>query len=258
MTDDVILERAGGIAVITLNRPNALNALSTSVMHALDSVLDQIEADRALRAVIVTAQGRAFSAGGDLLEFNSQLQSDPRKLIETLAYNQRVFAKLEALPVPVIGAVNGTAVAGGLELLLCCDVLIASEDAKLGDGPREIRRGPGRRRHCSLVSEDTGQSRDAAFFSASLFSARELSEWGLINEVVPALQLLARAKDIALQFSRQSPEVLAQIKGLARACFNANGYDGYQAEIDAFAKHIGGKDLAEGLAAFRDKRQPQY
>ena len=112
MTDDVILERAGGIAVITLNRPNALNALSTSVMHALDSVLDQIEADRALRAVIVTAQGRAFSAGGDLLEFNSQLQSDPRKLIETLAYNQRVFAKLEALPVSVIGAVNGTAVAG--------------------------------------------------------------------------------------------------------------------------------------------------
>ena len=96
------------------------------------------------------------------------------------------------------------------------------------------------------------------FFSASLFSARELSEWGLINEVVPAAQLLARAKDIALQFSRQSPEVLVQIKGLARAYSNPNGYDGYQAEIDAFTKHIGGKDLAEGLAAFRDKRLPQY
>ena len=134
MTDDVILECADGIAVITLNRPNALNALSTSVMHALDGVLDQLTADRALRSVIVTAQGRAFSAGGDLLEFNNQLQSDPRKLIETLAYNQRVFARLEALTVPVIGAVNGTAVAGGLELLLCCDVLVASEDAKLGDG----------------------------------------------------------------------------------------------------------------------------
>ena len=91
------------------------------------------------------------------------------------------------------------------------------------------------------------------FFSASLFSAREL-----INEVVPAPQLLARAKDIALQFSRQSPEVLAQIKDLARAYFNAHGYDGYRAEIDAFTKHIGGKDLAEGLAAFCDKRQPQY
>jgi enoyl-CoA hydratase/carnithine racemase len=79
MTDDVILECADGIAVITLNRPSALNALSTSVMHALDGVLDQLAADRTLRAVIVTAQGRAFSAGGDLLEFNNQLQSDPRE-----------------------------------------------------------------------------------------------------------------------------------------------------------------------------------
>ena len=91
MTDDVILERADGIAVVTLNRPNALNALSTRVMHALDGVLDQLAADRTLRAVVVTAHGRAFSAGGDLLEFGEQLQSDPRKLIDTLAFNQRVF-----------------------------------------------------------------------------------------------------------------------------------------------------------------------
>jgi enoyl-CoA hydratase len=91
-----------------------------------------------------------------------------------------------------------------------------------------------------------------------LFSARELSQWGLINEVVPAPQLLPRAKDIALQFSRQKPEVLAQIKALARATFNANAYDGFRAELDAFTKHIAGKDLAEGLAAFRDKREPQY
>ena len=86
-------------------------------MHALDSVLDEIAPIGTLRAVIVTVRAGAFSAGGDLLEFQEKLQSDPRKLIETLAYNQRVFAKLEALPVPVIGAVNGTAVAGGLELL---------------------------------------------------------------------------------------------------------------------------------------------
>ena len=260
MTDDVILECADGIAVITLNRPNALNALSTSVMHALDGVLDQLAADRTLRAVIVTAQGRAFSAGGDLLEFNNQLQSDPRKLIETLAYNQRVFARLEALPVPVIGAVNGTddLVAGGLELLLCCDVLVASEDAKLGDGHAKYGVVPAGGATVRLFRKIPVNRAMQLFFSASLFSARELSEWGLINEVVPAAQLLARAKDIALQFSRQSPEVLALIKGLARAYSNANGYDGYQAEIDAFTKHIGGKDLAEGLAAFRDKRQPQY
>ena len=219
MTDEVTLERADDIAVVTLNRPDALNALSTSVMHALDSVLDQLAADRTLRAVVVTAQGRAFSAGGDLLEFNNQLQSDPRKLIETLAYNQRVFARLEALPVPVIGAVNGTAVAGGLELLLCCDVLVASEDAKLGDGHAKYGVAPAGGATVRLFRKIPVNRAMQLFFSASLFSARELSEWGLINEVVPAPQLLARAKDIALQFSRQSPEVLAQIKGLARTLF---------------------------------------
>jgi enoyl-CoA hydratase/carnithine racemase len=246
------------MAVITLNRPNALNALSKNVMHALDSVLDELAGDRTLRAVVVTGQDRAFSAGGDLLEFHDQLRSDPRELIETLAFNQRVFAKLEALPVPVIGAVNGTAVAGGLELLLCCDVLVASESAKLGDGHAKYAVVPAGGATVRLFRKIPVNRAMQLFFSASLFSAHELSDWGLINEVVPAPQLLTRAKEIASQFSQQSPEVLAHIKSLARAYFNATGYDGFQAELEAFAKHIGGRDLAEGFAAFRDKRQPQY
>jgi enoyl-CoA hydratase/carnithine racemase len=258
MTDDVILERANGTAVITLNRPDALNALSSSVMHALDRVLDQLAADRTLRVVVVTGQGRAFSAGGDLLEFDEQLQKDPHELIETLAFNQRVFAKLESLPVPVIGAVNGTAVAGGLELLLCCDVLVASQDAKLGDGHAKYGVVPAGGATVRLFRKLPVKIAMQLFCSASLFSAQELSAWGLINEVVPAQHLLARAEDIASQFSRQSPEVLARVKGLARAYFSANTYDGFQAELAAFAEHIGGKDLAEGLAAFRGKRQPQY
>jgi acyl-CoA synthetase (AMP-forming)/AMP-acid ligase II/enoyl-CoA hydratase/carnithine racemase len=256
--DDVIFERAGGIAVVTLNRPNALNALSTGVMHALDRIVDQIAADRALRAVIITGQGKTFSAGGDLLEFLEQLQSDRRKLIETLAFNQRVFAKVESLTVPVIGAVNGTAVAGGLELLLCCDVLVAAEDAKIGDGHAKYAVVPTGGATVRLFRKLPANRAAQLFFTAGLFSARELSEWGLINEVVPATQVLSRAKDIASQFCRQSPEVLSMIKSLARARFAAETYDGFQAELDAFARHIGGKDLAEGLAAFRDKRQPQY
>jgi enoyl-CoA hydratase/carnithine racemase len=258
MTDDVILNCADGVAVIALNRPMALNALSTGLMQALDGLLDQLAVDSARRAVVITGHGRAFSAGGDLLEFYDQVQSDPRELIETLAYNQRVFAKLESLPVPVIGAVNGTAVAGGLELLLCCDVLIASEDAKIGDGHAKYGVVPAGGATVRLFRKIPANRAMQLFFSASLFSARELSLWGLINEVVPAPQLLARAKEIAAQFSRQSPEVLAKIKGLAHAYFNANAYDGFQAELDAFTRHIDGKDLAEGLAAFRDKRRPQY
>jgi len=256
--DDVILERADGIAIVTLNRPNALNALSQDLMQALDGVLDELAADATLRAVIVTARGRAFSAGGDLLEFQEKLQAGPQRLIETLAFNQRVFAKLEALPVPVIGAANGTAVAGGLELLLCCDVLIAAEDARMGDGHAKYGVVPAGGATVRLFRKIPANRAMQLFFSASLVSARELCDWGLVNEVVPAPQLPVRAREIAWQFSRQSPEVLAHIKSLARAYFNASRHDGFQAELAAFEKHIGGKDLAEGLSAFRDKRQPRY
>ena len=258
MTDEVILERAGGTAIVILNRPQALNALSAKVMRALDGVLDRIAADASVRAVVVTAEGRAFSAGGDLLEFEEQLNSDPRMLIATLAFNQRVFAKLEALPVPVIGAVNGIAVAGGLELLLCCDVLVAAEDAKLGDGHAKYGVVPAGGATVRLFRKLPVNRAMQLFFSANLVSARELSDWGLINEVVPAARVLAHAKDVAAQFSRQSPEVLAHIKSLARANFNANAYAGYSAELAAFKEHTAGKDLAEGLAAFRAKRQPRY
>lgn len=153
---------------------------------------------------------------------------------------------------------NGTAVAGGLELLLCCDVLVASEDAKLGDGHAKYGVVPAGGATVRLFRKLPVNRAMQLFFSASLYSARELSAWGLINEVVPAPQVLTRAKDIASQFCRQSPEVLARVKGLAHAYFNANGYDGFQAELEAFAEHVSGKDLAEGLAAFRDKRRPQY
>jgi enoyl-CoA hydratase/carnithine racemase len=258
MTDEGILERADGTAIVVLNRPNALNALSTNVMQALDGVLDRIVADAGVRAVVISAQGRAFSAGGDLLEFEGLLHSDPQKLIATLTFNQRVFAKVESLAVPVIGAVNGTAVAGGLELLLCCDVLVAAEDAKIGDGHAKYGVVPAGGATVRLFRKLPVNRAMQLFFGASLFSARELSDWGLINEVVPAAQVLSRAKDIAAQFSRQSPEVLAHIKSLARAYFNAGAYDGFQAELAAFQSHAGGKDLAEGLAAFRDKRPPRY
>jgi enoyl-CoA hydratase/carnithine racemase len=101
-------------------------------MRALDRALDDIAADPEGRAVIVIGRGKAFSAGGDLLEFQGLLQNSPQRLIETPAFKQRVFTKLERLPVPVIGAANGTAVAGGLELLLCCDVLVAAIGARFG------------------------------------------------------------------------------------------------------------------------------
>jgi acyl-CoA synthetase (AMP-forming)/AMP-acid ligase II/enoyl-CoA hydratase/carnithine racemase len=257
-SDAVLVGKENRIAVITLNRPQSLNAMSVSLMQALDRALDDIAADPDVRAVIVIGRGKAFSAGGDLLEFQELLQDNPQRLIETLAFNQRVFAKLERLPIPVIGAVNGTAVAGGLELLLCCDQLVAAIGVRIGDGHAKYGVVPAGGGTVRLVRKLPVNRANQLFFSPALVSAEELCAWGLVNEVVPAERLLPRAKDIASQFARQSPEVLATIKRLALANLDQGANDGYRAEIKAYDDHIHGKDLAEGLAAFRDKRQPRY
>ena len=257
-SDAVLVEKENRIAVITLNRPRSLNAMSVSLMQALDRALDDIAADPDVRAVIVIGRGKAFSAGGDLLEFQGYIQDNPQRLIETLAFNQRVFTKLERLPIPVIGAVNGTAVAGGLELLLCCDQLVAAIGVRIGDGHAKYGVVPAGGATVRLARKLPVNRANQLFFSAALVSAEELCAWGLVNEVVPAERLLSRAKDIALQFACQSPEVLATIKRLTLANLNHGVNDGYRAEIRAYDDHIHGKDLAEGLAAFRDKRQPRY
>ena len=157
-SDAVLVEKENRIAVITLNRPQSLNAMSVSLMQALDRALDDIAADPDVRAVIVIGRGKAFSAGGDLLEFQGLLQDNPQRLIETLAFNQRVFAKLERLPIPVIGAVNGTAVAGGLELLLCCDVLVAAIGAEDRRRSRQVWCRAGRGCDRPSLPKAAGQS----------------------------------------------------------------------------------------------------
>jgi len=257
-SDAVIVEKENRIAIVTLNRPQSLNAMSSSLMRALDRALDDIAADSHVRTVIVIGRGKAFSAGGDLLEFQGLLEDNPQRLIETLAFNQRVFEKLERLPIPVIGAVNGTAVAGGLELLLCCDVLVAAIGAKIGDGHAKYGVVPAGGATVRLFRKLPANRAYQLFFSPAPVLAEELCVWGLVNETVPAERLLSRAREIASQFVRQSPEVLATIKRLALANVGHGAHEGYRAEIDAYNDHIRGKDLAEGLAAFRGKRQPHY
>ena len=213
----VLVEKEDSIAVITLNRPQSLNAMSVSLMRALDRALDDIAADPDVRAVIVMGRGKAFSAGGDLLEFQGLLQDNPQHLIETLAFNQRVFAKLERLPVPVIGAVNGTAVAGGLELLLCCDDLVAAIGVRIGDGHAKYGVVPAGGATVRLFRKLPLNRANQLFFSPGWYQRRSFAPGVWSTKIVPAERLLSRAKEIASQFAGQSPEVLATIKRLALA-----------------------------------------
>lgn len=262
MTTDaekVRLEFADGIATLTLDTPENLNAASEAMMRSLERRLRELAALPGLRVVILTGAGRAFCAGGDLVEFEAALNAGGTKLIDTLRYNQDVIQMVEDLPVPVIGAVNGVAVAGGLELILCCDIVLAAEGARIGDGHARYGIVPAGGATVRLP-ERIGPSRAAQlFYTASLIDAQTAAAWGLANEVVPPANLMQRAMELAREICRSSPQVHRHIKILTgRTAHPAERPARIRAELERFEQHLRGSDLARGLAAFGAKKQPDF
>jgi acyl-CoA synthetase (AMP-forming)/AMP-acid ligase II/enoyl-CoA hydratase/carnithine racemase len=255
--EPVQLSFEDGLATLTLDRPGSLNAASQAMMQSLERQLRAVASLSGLRAVILTGSGRAFCAGGDLLEFETALEAGGTALLDTLRYNQDVIQMVEDLPVPVIGAVNGIAVAGGLELLLCCDIVLAAEDARIGDGHTKYGVVPAGGATVRLV-ERIGPSRASQlFYTGTLLDAATLKEWGLVNEVVPGNRLMERAMELAREIGLRSPEANRHIKSLTARKSEARSQR-IRAELEAFARHLSGKDLARGLAAFRSKQPPSF
>jgi acyl-CoA synthetase (AMP-forming)/AMP-acid ligase II/enoyl-CoA hydratase/carnithine racemase len=257
--DAVLLAFENGIATLTLNRPEALNAMSRSLVGTLAQHIDAIERLDGLRAVIITGNGRAFSAGGDLVEFEQALNDGSDLLLADLRYNQSVLSRIEALAVPVIGAANGVAVAGGLELLLCCDIVLAARGARMGDGHSRYGIVPAGGASVRLPERVSPSQAAELFYTASLVEAERLQSWGLVNEVVPPEQLLDRARAVASDIAARSPEVNRHTKAMLR-----EGRDPEErarrldAELVHFAEHVHGRDLATGLSAFNNKRPPVF
>lgn len=257
--EPVRLDFTDGIATLTLDRPERLNSASEAMMQSLERRLRAVAGLPNVRAVILTGAGRAFCAGGDLLEFEAALKAGGTRLIDTLRYNQDVIQMVEDLPAPVIGAVNGVAVAGGLELLLACDIILAAEDAKIGDGHTRYGVVPAGGATVRLV-ERIGPSRASQlFYTAALVDAGTLKEWGLVNEVVPKDGLMQRAMELAREILQRSPEANRHIKALTgRMAHSASRASRIRAELQRFEDHIRGVDLSKGLSAFRTKQPPHF
>jgi enoyl-CoA hydratase/carnithine racemase len=254
--DAVKLELRDGVATLTLNRPEKLNAMSRELMRSLSAQLEVVAAAAGLRVVIVAAAGRAFSAGGDLVEFDDALRTDPSRLLADLRFNQQVLERVEALRVPVIGVANGLAVAGGLELLLCCDLILAAQGARMGDGHARYGVVPAGGATVRLRERISPSRASQLFYTAELVDAETLRDWGLVNEVLPADRLMDRARALADEIARCSAEAIGHIKALASP--GPERQRRFEAEIERFAQHVGGSDLARGLAAFRGRRSPPY
>lgn len=252
--DNIILSKEEKIAIITINRPESLNALNSKTISELSDAFTILDSDTEIRVIILTGIGeKSFVAGADIKEFSDF----GTKAAEDLSRNGQniLFDKIENLSKPVIAAVNGFALGGGLELAMSCQIRYASENAKLGLPEVTLGLIPGyggTQRLPKLVGK--GRANEI-IFSAKMISAEKAKEIGLVNEVFKSEELLVKTKELALTIAKNSP------MAISKAIIAVNKYDqedGFETEIKAFGELFEMDDKKEGVQAFLEKRKPLF
>jgi enoyl-CoA hydratase/carnithine racemase len=252
--DFITVDRsAGAVWLVTLNRPQKLNALSKQLLGQLASVLAEAEADPSLRCVILTGAGRAFSAGADVNEFISggiAAYLDTDRL--------RCLAVIANFPKPLIAAVNGYALGGGCELAMACDIVIASDSAVFGQPEARLGSFPGDGGTQRLPRAVGKSFAMQMILTCEPITAEQAVQHGLASETVPAVQLLARAREVAEQICGVSPTALRFAKKAVLAAFELPLGVGLQEEQKLIIQSCETDDRREGLRAFQEKRKPMF
>jgi len=253
MESPVLYERNGGVAVITLNRPDRLNAMTPALFQALMDRLDEARDDRQVRVVIITGAGRAFSAGGDIVDHPTFNESGPEGRNPHIAQAHDVVRKVARHPKPIIAAVNGVAAGAGADLAWACDFRVAAEDARFFEAfiniglmpdfgstyflPRLV--GVARAKRMIMLGEPV--------------DARQALEWGLVDEVVPGSELMATAMRWAEKLQAKSPIALTLIKDAVNTSLD-KGLDA-ALDLERYGQNLllGTEEMLEKTAAFREK-----
>lgn len=251
---EVAVDSEGPALWLRLNRPDVLNSLNLEMIEGLHIGLDHAEQDAAVRCAIISGIGRAFCAGADLKYVNdsSEGSNSFRRLLGVL------LDRIEKFPKPVIAAVNGVALAGGLELILCCDMVLAAESARIGDGHANYGLLPGGGASVRLPRVVGRNRARYMFFTGDLFSASDLQEWGLVNQVVPDGSLTREANRLASRLGEKSTLGLERMKHLAREAAEQPTSAGLSLELLYSALHEKSHDMNEGIRAFVEKRRPTF
>jgi enoyl-CoA hydratase/carnithine racemase len=245
----VRLEMDGAVARVTLDRPAQFNAISPELLDDLDAACARIEGDPAVKAVALMGAGRGFCAGADLTVVQT-LAPDPDKWDVFMRTWHRVFDRIERLPVPVVAGVHGLALAGGLELTLVCDLVVADEDAKIGDQHANfalVAGGGGSQRLPRLIG--ARRAKELMLLGGWLTAADALA-WGLVNRVAPRGTTEAVTLGLARELAEKSVAASRTVKLLVDQGLDTDLKTGLQLELRKVAEHMRTEDAAAGLRAF--------
>lgn len=258
MTDQpVLIAEAGGIATITINRPKALNALDIPTLLALEAVVEQALADSAVKVLIFRGAGdRAFVAGGDIGDLNSRKGLQHYQEFAEIIH--RVFRKIEVSDKPTIGAISGWCLGGGTELLLCLDMRIAGESAKIGVPEIKLGLFPGAGGSQRLIRQVSPCRARELMFVGEPISAAKAQDFGLVNAVVPDAEVFSAAEAMAASIVQRSPLVLKLLKRALVAGAEMPPAAALAHEQAVIGLVLDSRDAHEGCSAFLEKRQPVF
>ena len=248
----VTLEKKGPVGVVTMDRPEALNALNRQVLEELSAVLDQVEADPEILTVVVTGAGRSFVAGADIGQMAGFTAVEGKAFG---AYGNGVFLKLENLTKPTIAAVNGFALGGGCELAMACDIRLASDKAKFGQPEVGLGITPGfggTQRLARIVGVSNAME---LILTARVIKAEEAKEMGLVSRVCPAEELMDKALELANAIAANAQVAVRQSKAAIRRGLQADMVTGAAFEAEAFGLCFATEDQKDAMRAFVNKEK---
>lgn len=255
---NIRLEKENRVATIWLNRPDTLNALSPEVLEELSMGVAEAGGDQSIKALVIRGEGRAFCAGADLTYFQSTF-NDPSLLPEYLAQIKNALCQIEELPIPAIAVVHGFALAGGLELMMACDMALVADDARIGDQHVNFGLMPGGGSTQRLPRRVGLQRAMELLTTGRWLSGAEAAEWGLALRSVPAEGLDEELEKLLNPLRTKSREGLSLIKSVTLRGMSLPINDGVALESHAFVQYMTtSPHPAEGIKAFKEKRQPEF
>lgn len=254
-TEELQQRQDGGVLWLKLNRPQALNSLTLSLVHGLTEAIVNAQRRPDIRVIVLTGEGRAFCAGADLKD---PARSRPESGAEFVKAIGALTELIEASPQPVIAAINGIAVAGGLELVLACDLVIAAESARLGDAHSNYALFPGAGATVRLPRKVGLNNAKLLMFTGDMHPASEWKAFGLVNQVVADAGFIDAVSALAKKLAAKSPLVLGRMKQALNDALDQPLPIALRYERALSNLHHFSADRVEGLAAFKEKRTPQF